>query len=92
MKHLSVEQACSQKQFFCSLESNVIHLRKDHPYYHQVQGAMAITGIHVTDFVVWTPVSMKVQEINFDTYLWDVVMSPKLKEFYKNYMLPAILY
>lgn len=53
---------------------------------------MVITGVHVTDFIVWTPVSMKVQEINFDTHLWDVIMLPKLKVFYKTYMLPAIIY
>ena len=29
---------------------------------------MAITGIHVTDFIVWMPVSMKVQQINFDNF------------------------
>ena len=38
---------------------------------------MAMTGIHVTDFVVWTPISMEVQEIKFDADLWNVSMLPK---------------
>ena len=53
---------------------------------------MAMTGIHVTDFIVWTPISMEVQEIKFDSDLWNVSMLPKLQVFYKNHMLPAILY
>jgi len=92
VRHLSVKEACADKQFFCLLESDAIHLKDDHPYYHQVQGTMAMTGIHVTDFIVWTPISMEIEEIKFDSDLWNVSTLPKLQVFYKNHMLPAILY
>lgn len=91
-RHISVKDACAGKHFFCLLESNAIHLKHDHPYNYQVQGTMAMTGVHVTDFVVWMSISMEVQEIKFDANLWNVSMLPKLLEFYKSYMLPAILY
>jgi len=53
---------------------------------------MAITGVTKYDFIVWTPVSMKVENILFDKAMWEDVMLPKLCNFYYKYMLPCIVY
>ena len=67
----TVEQACTDiKSFYCSIDEKKPSLKLDHEYYYQVQGQTAITGIHVCDFVVWTPKDLFVKTIHFDTEFW----------------------
>ena len=54
-----------------SIEDDLLHLKKTHSYYYQIQGAM---GAAECDFIVWTT----------DKALWEDVMLPKLCEFYCN--------
>ena len=53
-------------------------LKENHSYFFQVKGAKAISGVHTTDFIVWTPTSMKIQEIKFDAALWEKRIFPEL--------------
>ena len=91
-RNCSVEEACTKKEFYCTMEDNLLHLKKTHLYYYQIQGTMAITGATECDFIVWTPVSMEVENVAFDKALWEDVMLPKLHEFYYKYMLPFVVY
>lgn len=52
---LTVQQACRQMpDFCCKVDDNgVITLRRDHAYFFQVQGQMAVSGAKWCDFVVW---------------------------------------
>ena len=78
--------------FYCYIdENNEIKLDVNHVYYFQVQGSMAITHARFCDFVIWTTKSMERIMINCDQELW-VELLYKLKEFYFNHMLPAVLY
>ena len=43
---------------------------------------MAITGIKVCDFVVWTPKGTHVQTIHFDSDFWNRICVPKLEYFF----------
>ena len=61
-RDISVKEACADCKFFCSLQSDKMKLKENHSFYFQVQGAMAISGVHTTDFIVWTPTSMKIQD------------------------------
>ena len=88
VKNITVEEACTKREFYCTLENGQLHLNRSHVYYYQVQGTMAITGARECDFVVWTPKSMKVEIIS----LWENTMLPQLQNFYHKYMLPFILY
>ena len=92
IRDLEVEEACTKTDFYCTLNNGLFHLKRNHQYYHQVQGTMAITNAHACDFVVWTPKSMKVETILFDRTLWQETMFPKLSDFYHEYVLPCILY
>ena len=79
---MTVEQACCElKSFCCNLDKDKKpHLKSNHDYYFQVQGQMAITGIHKCDFVVWIPKDVFVQNIPFDSQFWNKYL-PKLKYF-----------
>ena len=92
VKDITVEEACTKREFYCTLENGQLHLNRSHVYYYQVQGTMAITGARECDFVVWTPKSMKVETILNDASLWENTMLPQLQNFYHKYMLPFILY
>ena len=49
----TVEEACkANKGFCCKISNGKPSLKFDH---YQIQGQMAITGIHKCDFAVWTP-------------------------------------
>ena len=41
---MTIEEACGKNGFYCTLENDLLHLNREHMYYYQVQGTMAITG------------------------------------------------
>ena len=43
----------------------VIQLKRNHHYFYQIQGAMAIAEVEWCDFIVWTPNDMTVERISF---------------------------
>ena len=70
------------------------HLRKEHNYYYQVQGEMAVKGCKWAHFVTWTEASknnLHVEEIQFDEELWKAYIFPKLQQFYIDVLVPEIL-
>ena len=91
-RNCSVKEACTKREFYCTINDDILHLNRTHLYYYQLQGTMAITGATECDFIVWTPVSMEVEKIAFDEALWKDKMLPKLHDFYYKYMLPCIVY
>ena len=88
----TVEQACTEKSFCCSILDGKPRLKFNSEYYYQVQGQMAITCIHVCDFIIWTPKSLNVQTIHFDSEFWTRTCLPKLHHFYYSFLLPEIIY
>ena len=78
---------------FCvSLEDGKPMLKTNHDYYFQIQGQMAVTGIHICDFVVWTPKNFITITVGFDETFWRTKYFPFLTNFYFNIMLPEIVY
>ena len=89
----TVEQASmDDRSFCCRLVDDTPCLRPDHDYYHQVQGQMAITDVHVCDFVVWTPRGIHAPTIHFDNEFWNSTSVPKLEHFHYYFLLPEIVY
>ena len=68
-RNSSVEEACTKKDFYCTIEDDLLHLKKTHFYYYQIQGVVSITGAAECDFIVWTTISMKAETISFDKAL-----------------------
>ena len=67
-------------------------LKTNHDYYFQIQGQMAVTGIHICDFVVWTPTNFITITVGFDETFWTTKCFPFLTNFYFNIMLTEIVY
>ena len=82
-------QGCLNKTFFCSLNNDKVEIKKNHSYFYQVQGCLAVTGYKWCDFVVWTPEGISVERISFDFHFWKEVQ-PKLILFYNKAILPEL--
>ena len=70
------------------------HLKKEHNYYYQVQGEMAVKGCKWAHFTTWTHATnnnILVEEIKFDAELWHSTILPKLQQFYVDTLAPEIL-
>ena len=59
-RNKTVEEMYDDKSFCCHLVNGEPKLKLNHDYHYQIQGQMAITGVHTCDFVVWTPLVITV--------------------------------
>ena len=88
-------EACDSPGFCCNTvilgDKPCICLRKEHPYFSQVQGQMGIGQRPWCDFVVHTTKGTEIQCIKFDKMFWDQDLLPKLTEFYMNSVAPEIV-
>ena len=68
-----LEACCSQqvKSFCCELVNDEIHLKRNHDYYYQIQGAMAITNIKWCNFIIWTTKDMNIERVKFNPAFWN---------------------
>ena len=66
-------------------------VKRNHNYYYQVQGELAIMGVPWCDFVVWTKAGIFIERITLDNHLWSNIMLPKLTQFYVDHVVPEIL-
>ncbi|XP_037522002.1 uncharacterized protein LOC119399257 [Rhipicephalus sanguineus] len=51
---LTAYEACADRNFCCKLEDGEVVLKKDHAYFYQVQGQMAVSEHTWCDYVIWT--------------------------------------
>ena len=91
-RNKTLKDMYSDNSFCCCLDNGHPILKQKHEYYYQVQGQMAITGIHACDFVVWTPSDFVVISISYDDNFWKSHCYPALKNFCLFIMLPEIVY
>lgn len=90
-RNVTPEEACSAPGFCCTLEGSALILRRNHKYFAQVQGQMAIGCQQWCDFVVYTTKGIHVQRISFDRHYWEDTLLPKLLAFYDNCLGPEIV-
>ena len=88
-------EACSDASFCCQVQgeggTHVPVLKRNHPYYAQVQGHMAIGERMWCDFVVYTLQGISVQRIAFDKLYWETMLLPKLDAFWHKCVAPEII-
>ena len=48
LQYFSIEEACTEANFYCSINNDILHLKRN----HQVQGTIAITNATECDFIV----------------------------------------
>ena len=65
-------------------------LNRSHRYFTQVQGQLLITGRKHCDFVVWTPLGIRVHRI-YEDYMFTEKLVKKLTSFYVERFLPVIM-
>ena len=82
--------ALVEKGFCMEVVNDKIVLKKDHPYYDQVQMQMAITGIKWCDFVVYSRKSLLIDRVRFNNQYW-LDLQRKIYEFYFRYYIPCQL-
>lgn len=97
-KRITCEDACSDRNFCCRLTEEGAELKRDHAYFYQVQGQMAVTGHNWCDFVIWTegnapgdPPHLHVERIEFCEKFWAQEVLPGLLHFTKHALVPEIL-
>ena len=85
-RNLPIRNACEDRKFFLQVEDGQPSLKKNHPYYYQCQGVLAITELQEIDFIVYTVTDTHIENIKFDKTLWEKKMFPVLTEFYFDLM------
>ena len=94
-KHLTPSQACEKKDFCSELKevdgNQLVQLKRNHKYFFQIQGQMAVTGRSWCDFIIYTEKGLAVERILFDDELWKTEMLPKLIDFFDNCLAPEIV-
>lgn len=65
-------------------------LKEKTSWYYQIQGQMAITGIHHTDLVIYTNKGILVVPVEFNEHFWLRVLE-KLHLFYVKFIVPELL-
>ena len=73
--------ACEDRAFCLSKSDDNVRLRRNHNYYYQGIGQIALTKAGFCDFVVWTEVDIHIERLLHDTSLW-TEMQEKLAHFY----------
>ncbi len=93
---MSIINACSDKSFCLKIVNGKPCLKKNHVYYYQVQGVMAICQLCFVDFVVYTVSdihdtvsdTVSVERNYFSKVEWEKCTLPELTTFYFNYLMP----
>ena len=84
-------EACRDKRFCCIETDGIVSLRRNHHYFCQVQGQMAVENRPWCDFVVYTSKGISIERIHFDDNFWEKQLLPKLTEFYDKCLAPEIV-
>lgn len=58
-------------------------------YWDQIQGIMGFLGLPCCQFVVWTPMGMEINDVDFDRPYFEETLKPGLLDFYVNLFYPA---
>lgn len=90
----SVEAAARDDPAFCLEKLHQegapqLSLKRTHPYFTQVQCQLAVTGLKMADFVVFTQRDLAVVQVRFDPDFWDQTVT-KLERFYREAVIPAL--
>lgn len=92
-KDESVHNACSDQHFYCTMVDGKLHLKRDHPYYHQVQLQLYVCMdmCDWCDFCVYTLKGVAIERIFLDTEWCDKYIL-ELESYFDAYMLPEIVF
>jgi len=81
-------EACSDDKFCAELVDGKPTLKRNHMYYHQVQGQLGVTRASWCDFVIYTSMGMNIERIEFDPLFWST-LAGNLKSYFFDHFLNA---
>ncbi|XP_032887600.1 uncharacterized protein LOC116979827 [Amblyraja radiata] len=84
----TVTEACEDR-YFCLENKDHFQLKKNHPYFTQIQCQMAVAGVNKADLVVYTNRDTAIVPVEFDADFWQETVE-KLENFYTRAVLPEI--
>lgn len=88
-RNSTITEAASCSSFCLEKKDQEYALRKNHHYWHQVQGQMYITGRDLCYFVVWTTKETAILPIKKDPAWEENVLN--LQDFYTLHMIPVLV-
>lgn len=88
-RNRTVREACKDKDFCLEVNGDSYALKKNHPYFTQVQCQLGTTGLQHADFVVHTNKETAVVPVEFDSEFWGKTV-PKLEKFYTEAVIPHL--
>jgi hypothetical protein len=86
----SVKDGWKHLDYLNMNDKQILELNQKHPYYIQLQGQMAVTGLKMGHFFMWSPKGSLQTIVNFDPMFW-VHLQEKLSSFFKAYIAPYLL-
>jgi len=89
-KDLTILECCEDKNFFLKIADGKPYLKRNHNHFYQCQGVMAICELKQIDFIVYTEKSLFVENISFDSKLWDSTILSSLTKFYFEHLYDRI--
>ena len=66
----SVKDGWKNLDYLNMNDNQILELNQKHPYYTQLQGQMAVTGLKMGHFFVWSPKGSLQTIVNFDPMFW----------------------
>ncbi|XP_021353601.1 uncharacterized protein LOC110450420 isoform X2 [Mizuhopecten yessoensis] len=85
------QDACADAHYHLySDDANVIHLKKDSPWYIQFHGQMGVCKLKWCDLVFYTKKAFAVERIHFDPEIYEHIVE-KSKRFWDKYVTKALL-
>uniref|UniRef100_UPI00398EC878 uncharacterized protein n=1 Tax=Pristiophorus japonicus TaxID=55135 RepID=UPI00398EC878 len=85
----TINKACEDKTFCLERAEGELQLKKNHPYFTQIQCQLAVTGLKNADLAVFTNRGTVVVRVEYDRKFWENVLD-KLEEFYSGAVLPKL--
>ncbi|KAL3890954.1 hypothetical protein ACJMK2_003223 [Sinanodonta woodiana] len=82
----------TDKKFYLQEETDKgqLTLDKNHSYYYQVQTQLGVTKLDLAYFVVWTEKDLHIEQITFDSEMWNE-MCAKSKHIFVTAILPELI-
>ena len=85
--HVTPLEACSDPTFFMEKVSETeCKLKRDHPYYAQVQGQLGITRAKWCDFIVYTGKGIYIERVPFDATYWQNLRTELLQYYFEHFL------
>uniref|UniRef100_UPI00398E3476 uncharacterized protein n=1 Tax=Pristiophorus japonicus TaxID=55135 RepID=UPI00398E3476 len=85
----TINKACEDKTFCLERAEGELQLKKNHPYFTQIQCQLAVTGLKNADLTVFTNRETVVVPVQSDREFWKGTVD-KLEEFYTGAVLPKL--